>query len=71
MFLVRDYLGVEEVASLAEAKLNKEGTSRESLLMKEAAIERNPEISFTHWKLAYVAALSIWACYQAEKKEIK
>lgn len=69
MFLVRDYLGMERVACLPEAKLSEEGTSRDSLLVKEAATERDTKISFTHWKPAYVVALSSCASYQAEKRK--
>lgn len=48
MFLARDYLGMERVVCLPEAKLSEEGTSRDSLLVKEAATERDTKISFTH-----------------------
>lgn len=70
MFLVRGYVGMERVTSLPEAKLSEEGTSRESLLVKEAATETHTKISFTHWKPAYAVALSSCTSYQVKKKEL-
>ena len=67
--MVRDYLGMQRVASLPEASLNEEGTPRESLLGKDAAKETHSNIPPIQWKLAYVAGLQIFALCQAEKEK--
>lgn len=69
MFLVRDYLGMERVASLPEAKLSEEGTSRGSFLVKEAATERDTKISFVYRKLTSAVASSNCSSYQVEKRK--
>lgn len=44
MFLVRDYLGMEGMASPAEAKLSEEGTPSKSLIGRRATEEKDTKI---------------------------
>lgn len=57
--LVRDYLGMQRVASLPEANLSAEGTPRESLPGKDAAREKHSDIPSIQWKFAYAMGLQI------------
>lgn len=67
--LVRDYLGMQRVASLPEANLSAEGTPRESLPGKDAAREKHSDIPSIQWKFAYAMGLQIFALCQAETEK--